>query len=566
MVTCQENKNAILIALLPFWSPLTPPLGLACLKSYMHLNGYEITTVDANTASELWEIHGTYLKTLQEYIPPEKLGNFYMVGYDVFMNHLMAHINYTDENKYLELVQLLVEKNFYTTITAEEGQELVAVVAQFYSKLEHYLLDLFQRIRPQIFGVSVYNSTLATSLFACKLIKEHYPDVLTVMGGGIFADQLSIGSPTLQLFMEKTPYIDKIIAGEGELLFLKLLRGELPEGQRVYTLKDIENQTVDLSTADIPDFSDFDVSLYPLLASYASRSCPFQCSFCSETVQWGKYRKKSVGQVVDEMSKLQKKYGGQLFLFGDSLINPVVSELAGEFIERGLTIYWDAYLRADEPVCDQERTSMWRKGGFYRARLGIESGSQKILDSMNKKTSVDQIKAALRSLAQAGIKTTTYWVLGHPGETEEDFQATLDLVEEMHESIYEVDWHPFFYYPSGQVNSEKWATENGLRLLYPEDTTDMLITPTWELNALPTREETYERVQRFAEHCKRLSIPNPYSLKDIYEADQRWKKLQKNAVPPLADLYNSKEKVGHDSEVNLLMPEKLASEDGDFNF
>ncbi len=532
-----NKSDKIMLMLLPFWAPLIPPLGISCLKAYLGKHGYSISTTDGNQNSELWEVHHTYLNTLKKYIPESKRGNFYMVGYDVFMNHLMAHIHYTDEKKYRELIKLLVSKNFFSNIFDIHARELCNIIKGFYEKLEDYIVKAIEAEKPEIVGISVYSVTLAPSLFAFRCIKEKYPYITTIMGGGVFADQLSEDSPNFGFFLDKTPYIDKIIVGEGERLFLRLLQGELPQEQRVYTLKDIDNELLDLSITDILDFSDFDVAKYTQMAGYTSRSCPFQCSFCSETVQWGKYRKKDASKVVNELVELYEKYKRPLFLLGDSLINPIVDELAQEFINRGIKLYWDGYLRADKPVCDTQNTMLWRKGGYYRARLGIESGSQHVLNLMNKKITTEQIKKAIASLAYAGIKTTTYWVIGHPGETEEDFLQTLELIEECKDDIYEVDWHPFYYFPTGQVNSKKWEQENGISLLYPEDVRDMLITQTWTLNTNPSRQQIYDRLCRFEKHCKKLGIPNPYSLKDIYMADERWKSLHHNAVPSVVDLY-----------------------------
>jgi radical SAM superfamily enzyme YgiQ (UPF0313 family) len=158
---------------------------------------------------------------------------------------------------------------------------------------------------------------------------------------------------------------------------------------------------------------------------------------------------------------------------------------------------------------------------------------------MGKKITPSQIKETVASLAHAGIKTTTYWVIGYPGETEEDFQLTLDLVEEMKDDIYEADCNPFIYFLTGQVESQRWAGKNK-RLLYAPEFQDMLMLETWVLETPPSREETYRRLNRFTEHCKKLGIPNPYTLREIHGADQRWKKLHTNAVPPLMDFLQAK--------------------------
>jgi radical SAM superfamily enzyme YgiQ (UPF0313 family) len=354
------------------------------------------------------------------------------------------------------------------------------------------------------------------------------------MGGGIFNGLLAINSPNLEFFLEKTEdCIDKVIIGEGELLFLKLLRGEFPDSQRVITLGDIKGQVLDLSAVGIPDMSDFELEYYPYLTSYASRSCPFQCSFCSDPVFWGRYRKKKAVQVAEELVKVYRTYGSQLFVMSDLLMNPIATDLANELLKAGVSVYWDTHFRVAQEVCDPRKTLLWRRGGLYRVQLGTESGSQRVLDLMGKKITVEQIKTAISALAYAGIKTTTYWVIGHPGETEEEFQMTLDLIEELKSDIYEAETNPFWYVPNGQVADDKWHSKS--KCLYPEWAKDLLIIQQWVVDEPPDRQERYARVNRFAQHCKKLGIPNPYSMNEIHHADLRWKKIHKNAVPALEE-------------------------------
>lgn len=532
-----EKNEKVLLMLAPFWAPLIPPLGSSCLKSYANSDGYSnIKIVDSNLETNLWEYNSKYISKLETYIPIEKKGNFQMLANDVLMNHLMVHINYSNEASYRKLIHKIVEVNFYHSLTDFEISGLSNILDDFYNDYAQYLISVIESENPKILGMTVYSTTLAVSYYTFRLVKEKFPDVLTVMGGGVFADQLDTKSPNFEFFIKKADFIDVLLVGEGEVLFLKLLKGELNSNKKVHTLADINYETIDLDKVKMPDYSQLDVDRYTHLCSYTSRSCPYQCSFCSETVQWGSYRKKKAKKVVDELSVLNRMYGRSLFLLGDSLVNPIVDDLSEEMIQRDKEIYWDAYLRADKPVCDISNTMKWRKGGFYRARLGIESGSQHVLTLMNKKTNPDQIKQALNSLATAGIKTTTYWVIGHPGETDEDFQETLDLLTESANDIYEADWHPFYFFPTGQTNSTEWNENNRTYTLYPSEAQDMLITQTWGLDTYPNRETIYKRVQLFGEHCERVGIPNPYSLKDIYEADQRWSGLHENAVPSVVDI------------------------------
>ena len=536
----RQNKNSekILLALLPFWEPQIPPLGIVSLRTFLEKHGYRVNILDANILETFSQVHREYFALLEACVPAENRGNFHNVGQDVLRNHLMAHLHREkeEENRYLELVTILVSKTFFVTLAPDRVKALNALLDQFYQVLETYFSRVLLEEKPTLLGLSVVRGNLAASLFAFKLAKAVNPLIRTVMGGAVFAGELAKGSDNLAFFLEKTPYIDKILLGEGELLFLKYLEGELPPEQRVYTLEDIGGETLDITSEGPPDFSGLNLEFYPNLGAAASRSCPFQCSFCTETVFWGSYRKKTPGQIREEMKHLTNRYRRQLFLMCDSLLNPIITPLATELIESGESVYFDGYLRADKQACNGENTLLWRRAGFYRARLGIESGSPHVLELMGKKISPEEIKGSITNLANAGIKTTTYWVVGHPGETPDDFQQTLDLIEELRDDIYEAWCSPFNFYLTGQVNSSQWQEKSVL--LYPAWARELLIVQTWTLECEPTREEAYRRMNRFVRHCEKLGIPNPYTLIEFYHADQRWKQRHKNAVPALVEFEN----------------------------
>lgn len=560
------NLKKILLGLLPFWTPLIPPMGIATLKSYLHRYGYQVKIVDATIHPQFKEIYDRYFNQLKEYVPENKRANFYNVGHDVLQNHMMAQIHYKDEHEYIELVKTLIYKTFFTTTDDRQVDRLNSILSEFYTRLEKYILNLVEAEKPEVFGLTAYCHTLPASLFAFKLVKEKYPHIKTVMGGGIFVEQLSIGSENLDFFVTKTPYIDKMLVGEGEKLLLKFLRDELDKSKKVYTLMDIGEEKLDFSDMTCPDFSDLDYQVYPYIGAFGSQGCPFQCSFCSQAVFYGKYRKKPPEQIVQEMTQLNKTFNCQLFNMTDALLNPIITDLAKEIIKNNVSIYWEGYLRVAKPVLDIENTILWRHGGFYRALMGIESGSQRVLDLMNKKITPEQSKDALSSLAYSGIKTTTYWVIGHPGETEADFQKTLDFLEEARDDIYEAEAHPFqFVTLNGQVNSKEWAKQSSP--LYPINTRDMIIIQTPMLNCDPSREEVYSRLNRFARHIEKLGIPNPYSIKDIYQADQRWKELHKNTVPSLMEFKNETVYIGESRRVKkIYSSQKKVMDEGDFSF
>ncbi|MGD2089473.1 MAG: radical SAM protein [Candidatus Aminicenantes bacterium] len=563
------DRNKILLVLLPYWTPLIPPQGIAALKVFLEKYDYKVKTVDVNVESQFKDFYQQYFNTLKQYIPESNWGNFYNIGHDVLRNHMMAHFNYKngvgDRKEYDELVKLLIYNTYYQELHTPQLSRLDGLIESFYIELGKYILHLLEIEKPGVLGLTAHLGTLAASMFSLKLVKERYPGIMTVLGGTIFSGELPMASPDFKFFLEKTPYIDKVIIGEGENLFLKVLKGELLETQRVFDLKNFREERLDIGSIDLPDLSDFYMDRYPFNAAFISKSCPNQCKFCNVAGFFGKYREKNIVLAVDQLVELYQRNGCQLFHMLDSLANPFMTNLAQELIKRDLSLYLDFYMRVSEEAADPEKTYLWRRGGLYRVRLGVETGSPRLLELMGKEITVEQSRAAIKSLAQAGIKTTTYFVIGFPGETEKDFQQTLDFIEELKNDIWEMECNPFYYYYTGQPNTYKWGKQR--KLLYPGYAREMLIAQTWILAGDPTREERFRRMFRLTEHCKKLGIPNPYSSKEIYEADKRWKNLHENAVPPLIEFENNGVYIDENKHVKkLLAAQDTLQHDGDFNF
>jgi len=580
----KEADQRVLLAMLPYNDPQIPPLGIANIKSYLKNHGYKVISTDANVEIEFREIYDSYFSKILREVPQDKRGNFNSMKLDILQNHLTAYLTYRkrldtpgykklsemaceNEAQYIDLIKILIWQTVFIDVPDDLIRQLDEILASFFQHLESYFLNLLKQTNPQVVGLSVCIGMMASSLFAFKLIKELYPHIQTVMGGGIYADDLALDSSNLRYFTEKTPYIDKLIVGEGEVLFLKYLKGELKETQKIYSVNDISDESLDLSNTYAPDFDDFNLDNYPFLSANASVGCPFNCNFCTIPIQWGHYRQKGIKQVVDELTHLYHRYGSQLFLLVDSLLNPIVTQLAREFIENDVCIYWDGSLRVSQAVCNPDNTLLWRKGGFYRAHLGIETGSQRILDAMEKKITIDQIKTAISNLANVGIKTTTFWVVGYPGETEEDFQQTLQLVEEMKEDIYETTIRPYLYYEMKQEYFDDGIQQKKSVSLYPGYAREKLFIETQIMDSYPSREETVKRLNRFDQHIRKLGIPNPYSLYQLNLADKRWKKLHENAVPSVIQFKDKQQHIDECRYVEKIVHlQKSFEDDGDFGF
>jgi len=520
------EKGKVLLVKPPYFTPWTPPLGIAILKTFLEENGYSAKCFDFNIDSELWGMHHKYFSTIQA-LEDVSVNDGYSKLWWILIAHMLAYTNGADAATCSRVLETVIPK-YGIAHNQEVIDALIPLVEKFFKQLD----DLLNRIDLSsytVVGTSTYTTSLAASLFILKKVRKEHPRIKTVMGGGIFADDLALGSDNLTTLVEEYPYVDHIVLGEGETLFLKLLEGDLAH-KRVISLSDIQGKSLEMKDVPTPNFTDLDFSNYYHLTIEGARSCPFQCSFCSETIQWGTYRKKPIKALVDQVMQLVERHDNNTFFMGDSLMNPYIQDFARELIDRKAKIFYDGYLRADKPVANRDRAKLWARSGLFRVRLGIESASARVLDTMDKMTTPKVISDALKSLGSAGVRTTTYWIVGFPGETEEDFQETLDFIEEHHHYIYELEAHPYCYYPYGQVGSRLYQC----RSIYPQEITDVVKFKVWDVIGVePAREVRYERLQRLSKLASNLGLPNIYTMAERYQAEDRWHSL----YPLAAEVY-----------------------------
>jgi len=513
----------LLLVKLPYFTPWTPPLGIAILKSYLQERNYPVKCLDFNIDPELWGMHHKYFAALRE-LEDVSINDGYSKLWWILNGHMLARANGAGGQTCAEVLRAIIPL-YGIRYTRHTIETLVALVERFFRRLDA-LTGQIDFSAYTMVGTSAYTTSLAASLFFLSAVKRIKPSVKTVMGGGVFADDLATGSDNLETLIREYPCVDHIVLGEGELLLSKILDGELAS-RRVVSIADVGGKTLDMKEAPMPDFSDLQNDLYHHLSIEGARSCPFQCSFCSETVQWGDYRKKPVELFADQVIELARRHHQNSFFMGDSLMNPYINSFAAELLRRGANILYDGYLRADKPVTNRKFVKTWADSGLFRARLGIESAAARVLDSMDKKTSPKTISDALKTLSGMGIRTTTYWIVGFPGESEEDFQETCEFIREHHRHIYELEAHPYYYYPYGQIGSRLYQSAS----LYPKEVTDIIKFQVWEIvNADPAREERYDRLRRISALAADLGLPNIYTMAERYEAEDRWLRLHPLAM------------------------------------
>lgn len=247
------------------------------------------------------------------------------------------------------------------------------------------------------------------------------------------------------------------------------------------------------------------------------RGCPYPCTFCVSPVYYGKkYRTRDPVKVVDEMQQCYEEHGMKNFMFwGESftLKKEYANKLCDEIIKRDLEFNWITTSRVD--TLDQELLKKMKKTGCYLLGLGIETPNENILKNVKKKTSLEQIKKAIKMCKKADIKTMGHFIFGFPGETKETAENTVRFAKQCG-----VDYAQFYCavpYPGtefwqeaekkGHILSEDWD-------LYEQN---YAVIKTDELEAedlmkYRTRafQEYYFRPKKMFQHLKQLRSPKEF--------------------------------------------------------
>jgi anaerobic magnesium-protoporphyrin IX monomethyl ester cyclase len=164
-----------------------------------------------------------------------------------------------------------------------------------------------------------------------------------------------------------------------------------------------------------------------------TRGCPFHCNWCAKPIWGQKYSVRSPENVVEEMAWLKEKFNPDHIWFMDDIMgiqDKWIEQFADVLDARGFRIPFKSLNRVDLLLRGKTIPALARAGAKI-VWVGAESGSQKILDAMDKGTRVEQIYDATRQLHAHGVKVAFFLQFGYPGETREDIERTLKLVRDL---------------------------------------------------------------------------------------------------------------------------------------
>jgi anaerobic magnesium-protoporphyrin IX monomethyl ester cyclase len=306
-------------------------------------------------------------------------------------------------------------------------------------------------LRPDIVGCTAITPAIYKAERLLQVAKEVDPGIVTVLGG-------IHGTFMYPQVLQEAPWIDAIVRGEGEQVFLNLVRavadgsfardrgavrgiayadaaGQVVATPAEPTIEDLDRIAPDWSILEWDQYIYIPMNKRVAIPNFA-RGCPFTCSFCSQWKFWRDYRVRDPIKVVDEIETLVREHDVGFFILADE--EPTIHrrkfiQFCEELIRRDLGVLWGINTRVTDILRDQALLPMFRKAGLAHVSLGTEAAAQLQLDRFNKETTVAQNKQAIQLLKAAGIVTEAQFIVGLENETAETLEETYRMAR---------DWNP----------------------------------------------------------------------------------------------------------------------------
>ena len=326
---------------------------------------------------------------------------------------------------------------YLAAVAEQEGLEAKIVDYSQGGDLEKDLKEF----KPDYLVANVATPTFKNDISVMTIAKEICPDIVTIAKGAAF---LTVAFEVM--YFQKD--LDIIICGEPEETLKEIVRGNPFESIKgIYYRDDVRVKFTgarpfieDLDNLPFPARHLVDNNLYRRpdnnkvqAVIKVSRGCPFHCFFCLATpVSGAKVRKRSPENIVAEIRECVEKYGITNFVFWSDIFNidkEWTLDLCQKIIDSGLKITWSVNTRAD--TADEEMAQKMYESGCRLVSIGVESGSQEMLDKIGKKITLDDVRLTVKIFKKAGIKIYNYFVIGLPWEDEDTVEDTIDFAIEL---------------------------------------------------------------------------------------------------------------------------------------
>jgi radical SAM superfamily enzyme YgiQ (UPF0313 family) len=266
----------------------------------------------------------------------------------------------------------------------------------------------------------------------------------------------------------------------------------------------------------------------------ASRGCPFRCNWCAKPIYGDKFMLRSADSVAEEMQLLKHHYGVEHLWFADdvfALNRRWVKDFADAVEQREAAIPFKIQSRAD--LMTTETVAALKRAGCEEVWMGAESGSQTILNAMDKGLTVASIERARQRLGSAGIRAAFFLQFGYPGETLKEIEETIALVrrtrpDDIGVSVsYPLPGTVFYQRVQEQLGEKRnWIDSQDLSVMFRAAYTDEFYRSL--RNALHFEVEQYRLSSSFADRHKLADLWN-----EVHRLEERCKVAQPTQLPVL---------------------------------
>lgn len=317
--------------------------------------------------------------------------------------------------------------------------------------LEHWL-SLYS---PKILGIWGTTINRFESFNLARTAKLFSKEIITIYLG-------PNATFTANQVLKDIKEIDFVIRGEGEDVLYDLLKTYSTDQnfEKIRGLSfRLDDNPVDnppasrlhLDSLPEPAYHLLDIKKYKIMLDFikkkgiavsSSRGCLHHCNFCIASRMYNNLLTvRSAKNVVDEIENLLKTYHLQGVRFLDTVLTldrEHVENLCDEFINRNLNIPWECEIRPG--TVDESLIEKMKKAGCYLIGVGIESGSQKVLDLMRRGTNVEQAQRLLQLCNKAGLKIKAFFSFGHISETMTDVEKTFEFIEQNRSLMSKIEY------------------------------------------------------------------------------------------------------------------------------
>jgi radical SAM superfamily enzyme YgiQ (UPF0313 family) len=333
-----------------------------------------------------------------------------------------------------------------------------------------HLKEIILEKNPNVVGITMMSVDYNPAIETIKIIKNVSTQTIIVVGGP---------HPTLMLEeIKNEKNIDHIITGEGEISFTELLENIKKGNPSPRVIKGVVPEDLDaLPFADRELFRDLEYPLIvegfdkPFVSAIAGRGCKFNCNYCqpAERLIFGKkVRRRSPGNVIQELKMLREKYNFESMMIHDDCLTedkPWVVEFCRLYKENGFHQPFACQSRADILCRNEDMVSLMAQVGLKVLFVGFESGNQRVLDFLRKRTKVEQNFRAAEICRKYGIKIWANYMMGIPTETEEEVMDTVRMIQAIKPDHYS----PAFFTPHPGSDLFKYCEEHDLSLVKSHD-------------------------------------------------------------------------------------------------